>query len=91
MSKFTQYNFHYTCNQVLHIALWVTPSFVSMVVKGLCNTTGAKNQNIFFVNECERRHEKQEIGEKGDREKKGEKGKWKKRWKRKKESEERNM
>ena len=26
MSKFTQYNFHYKCNLVLHNALWVIPS-----------------------------------------------------------------
>ena len=51
MSKFTQYNFHYTCKLVLHDALWVTPSsffFFWLVGKGLCITMGTKNENIFF-------------------------------------------
>ena len=51
----------------------------SMVVKGLCITTGTKNGNIFFSkNEGKRRNEKQEIEEKkGDRVKKEKKEKGK--------------
>ena len=94
-SKFTQYNFHYTCNLVLRSALWVARSaffFFSVVGKGLCITTGTMNETWFFSkNKRKRRHETQEVVEKRDREKKGRKRKKGKMMKRQKESEERNM
>ena len=34
-SKFTQYNFHYTCNLVLHNALWVTPPSFFFLFNGV--------------------------------------------------------
>ena len=80
-SKFTQYNFHYACNLVLHNALWVTPSsffFFSMVGKGFCITTGTKNENIFSKIEGKRRHEKQETGEKKEKTMEKEEGEWRK-------------
>ena len=57
--------------------------FFSMVGNGFCITTGTKNENTIFSKKKKgkRRDEKQEIGEKREE----------KRWKRKKESEERNM
>ena len=67
-SKFTQCNFHYTCNLVLHNALWVTPpSFFSFqwCEKASASRQGQRMKTLFFrKNEGKRRHEKQEIREK---------------------------
>ena len=93
-SKFTQYNFHYTCNLVLHNALWVSFFFLFHGGNRPLHHDRDKEWNIFFFRKMKVKEDtKNKRWWRKGMEKKKEKKEKKKEGKtmeRKKESEERN-